>query len=170
MTEEQFDAAQSFWALKDKEAKKMPREQILSWYENFLASHKVLALSTSDGDFVRCTPLEYNYFSGKIWIFTEGGLKFRALRKNRNVCAAVFDTDASFGGLKSVQITGDAEFPELFSDEYLAAAEQRKIPVQALKSLKSPMWLIKIVPSEIICLNSEFKKGGFSTRQIIKKE
>ena len=58
---------------------------------------------------------------------------------------------------------------ELFSDEYKNAAEFRKIPLQALKKLKEPMWLLKIIPIEITCLNSDFKKDGFGSRQIWKR-
>lgn len=170
MTENDFDKAQNFWLEKDKHSKKMTQEEILKWVDNFLCSHKVLALATSADDFVRCTPLEYEWSENLLWIFTEGGLKFKSLRKNKNVCAAIFETDTSFSSLKSVQITGKAEIVALFSDEYIAAAKKRKIPVEMLKKLESPMWLVKIKPAEIICLNSDFKKNGFSSRQIYNAE
>ena len=77
--------------------------------------------------------------------------------------------EASFGGLKSLQIEGTAEIVDLFSDEYKAAAAFRKIPLETLKKLTEPMWLLKITPTEITCLNSDWKKEGFGNRQILRK-
>lgn len=166
MTEEQFNQAESFWTRRDKETKAMEQEDIYKWIDAFLASHSVLALATGDGDFIRCTPLEYGWHEGALWIFTEGGLKFRALRKNPEVAATIFDSGMTPGNLASVQIEGKCEFPEIFSEEYNNAAEFKKIPLNALKELPEPMWLLKIVPAEITCLNSAFRKDGFGSRQI----
>lgn len=166
MTEEQYEQAESFWTRKDESEEKMDTDALYNWIDKFLSSHKVLALATAAGDFVRCTPLEYSWHGGALWIFTEGGLKFRALRENKHVAAAVFDTNPSFGGLKSLQIQGTVEIAALFSDEYEEEAAFRKIPMDALKKLEEPIWLLKIVPSEITCLNSDFKKDGYGSRQI----
>lgn len=170
MTEEQYDEAETFWIRKDKESRAMSQEDIRKWADDFLSSHKILALATGAGDYVRCTPLEYAWYDGALWIFTEGGMKFRALRKNRNVSAAVFEADGGFGRLKSMQIEGTADMVEPFSDEYTRAAEARKIPVEALKKLSEPMWLLKIAPTEITCLDSDFRKQGFGSRQIWKSD
>ncbi len=91
------------------------------------------------------------------------------LKKNKNVAAAIFDTNASFGGLKSLQIEGTAEIVELYSDEYNAAAAFRKIPLETLRKLPEPMWLLKIMPTEITCLNSAWKRDGFGSRQLWRK-
>lgn len=170
MTKEEFDKAESFWIRKDEAEKKMDKASLHAWIDSFLSSHKVLALATGAGDSVRCTPLEYTWHDGALWIFTEGGLKFRTLRRNRNAAAAVFETQTSFGGLKSVQIEGTIEFPELYSEEYVKAAEYRKIPIETLKKLAEPMWLLKMIPAEITCLNSEFRKEGYGSRQVWKNE
>lgn len=42
----------------------------------------------------------------------------------------------------------------------------RCTPIKAIKKLASPMNLIKITPDKIEFLNSEFKKAGFSSRQV----
>lgn len=166
MTEEQFDQAESFWTRRDKESVAMAQEDIFKWIDEFLYSHSVMALATGDADFIRCTPLEYGWHDNALWVFTEGGLKFRALRSNPHVAATVFDSGMTPGNLASVQIEGTVEFPDIFSDEYLKAAEFKKIPADTLKKLPEPMWLLKIVPSEITCLNSSFRKNGFGSRQI----
>ena len=136
MTDEQYAQAESFWTRKDETEKKLDDDALYSWIDEFLASHKVLALATAAKDFIRCTPLEYSWYAGALWIFTEGGLKFKALKENKRIAATVFETSASFGGLRSLQIEGTAELVGLFSDEYKNAAEFRKIPMEALKKLE----------------------------------
>lgn len=166
MTEQEFDQAESFWDRKDAAEKKMNREEIYTWIDEFLSSHKILALATASEDFVRCTPLEYSWHDGALWIFTEGGKKFHGLRKNRHAAAAVFDPDGSFGGLQSLQIDGTVEFIDVDSEEYQSAAAFRHIPMETLRKLPEPMYLLKIIPSEIICLNSAFRKQGYGSRQV----
>lgn len=82
---------------------------------------------------MRCTPVEYSYHDGAFWIFSEGGEKFAALEKNKNVCLVIFDKYQGFGNLKGMQVTGKAVMPEYFSEEYVHAAELRKIPCSCLK-------------------------------------
>lgn len=170
MTDEQFSQAISFWTKKDQGEEKLDQERLSEWIDDFLSSHKVLALAVSSGDFARCTPLEYSWHDGALWIFTEGGMKFRALQVNRHAAAAIFDPAPSFGGLKSTQIEGDIEIIEPFTYEYNSAAAFRKIPLETLKKLPEPMWLLKLVPGEITCLNSDFKKDGYGSRQIWRAE
>lgn len=170
MTEEQYEQAESFWTRKGEAEKKMDSGAVYSWINDFLSAHKVLALATAAEDFVRCTPLEYTWHDDALWIFTEGGMKFRALRKNKNVAAAIYEANPSFGGLKSLQIEGTIEILELYSEEYNQAAAFRKIPLETLQKLEEPMWLLKIVPTEVTCLNSDFKKDGFGSRQLWRKD
>lgn len=85
MTDEQYTQAESFWTRKDETEKKLDADALYSWIDEFLSSHKVLALATATKDFIRCTPLEYNWYNGALWIFTEGGLKFKALKENKHI-------------------------------------------------------------------------------------
>ena len=64
-----------------------------------------------------------------------------------------------------MQVQGVAEIVEPFSEEYLKAAEFKKIPIEMLKKLPEVMNLIKIVPERIDFLNSDFKKDGYGSRQ-----
>lgn len=170
MTEEESRKAENFWKEKDRKSKHMDRDELAGAIDEFLSSHKLLALAAGSSDFIRCTPLEYAWHDGALWIFTEGGLKFRAIRENKQVSAAVFEMNPDFGGLKSMQIQGTVEIADLFSDEYCAAAEFKKIPLETLKKLPEAMWLLKIVPDEITFLNSDFKKDGYGSRQTWKRE
>lgn len=58
--------------------------------EEYILANKTCALATGAGEFVRCTPIEYTYHHGAFWMFSEGGEKFAALEKNKNVCLAIF--------------------------------------------------------------------------------
>ena len=70
------------------------------------------------------------------------------------------------GGLCSAY--GKAELIEPFSDKYNEHAEIKKIPIEALKKLESPMNLICVTPVKMDVLFSDFKKDGYSIRQILK--
>lgn len=165
MDHEGYKNAAEYWQKKDAESVKMPREELLPAAEKYINENNTCALATAAGDLVRCTPIEYIYRDGAFWLFSEGGLKFAALEKNKNVCLAIFDKFGSFAGLKGMQVTGTADVIEPFSEEYNKAAEYRKIPLDALKKLPQPMNLIKIIPSEIEFINSDFKKQGYDVRQ-----
>ena len=101
MTNDQYDAASSFWIKKDSETKHMDDQELYERIDHFLSEHKVFALASGDVSFVRCTPLEYTWHDGALWVFSEGGLKFRALQHNPHISAAVFESNMSFGSLLS---------------------------------------------------------------------
>ena len=100
-------------------------------------------------------------------MFSEGGRKFIGLKKNSHVCLAIYDKYDGFGNLRSLQVTGIAAMVEPFSEEYNAHAAFKKLPLDALKKLPSPMNLICVTPTRIDALFSDFKKDGYSTRQIL---
>ena len=169
MSEMDYEAAASYW--DGKERAEMPSDQVRAWVEAFLGEKGVCALATGAGGYVRCTPLEFSYHDGAVWIFTEGGRKFVGLAKNKRVSVAVFDQDPGFGSLRSVQIQGMAEVVEPMSDGYIAHAEHKKVPVAALQKLVDagrPMNLLRIVPSRADVLCSEFKAQGFDSRQVLE--
>ena len=166
MNEQEYKEAAEYW--KHKECVAMPAEELREFVEDFLAEKHVCALATGADGFVRCTPLEYSYHDGRVWIFTEGGEKFIGLAKNSNVCLAVYDQDPAFGSLRSVQLMGRAELVEPMSEVYVAHAEYKKVPVSALQKLADdghPMRLLRIQPTHLDVLCSKFKEQGFTSRQ-----
>jgi uncharacterized protein YhbP (UPF0306 family) len=167
MNHEDYQKAAKHWQAIDAKSKKMERERLLSEVLTFIQSHNTCALATGTDTFVRCTPLEYVYHHDAFWIFTEGGEKFIALEKNKNVCLAIYQAYENFASIKGMQVMGVAEVIEPFSEEYVAAVEAKKIPLEAFKRLPEPMNLLKITPTRIDFLNSDFKKNGFSSRQEI---
>ena len=66
-----------------------------------------------------------------------------------------------------MQITGLAELVEPFSDTYNAHAAWKNIPLETLRRLSSPMHLIRVRPTRIECLFSDFKELGGSPRQTL---
>ena len=158
-----YQKAASYW--EEKDTIKMEQNELRQEIEQFIASHNTCALATGCNGFVRCTPIEYNYMDGKFWLLSEGGLKFRALEGNKNVCLAIYDSFSGFGSLGGMQITGTAELVEPLSEEYLSLLAFKHISPEKLKKLPSVMHLIKITPVQIEFLSSALKKKGYDSRQ-----
>lgn len=168
MKHQEFQEAAQYWNRKDAENVKMERSELLHMIETYIQENNTCALATGSGSFVRCTPLEYSYFEGAFWIFSEGGLKFKALENNTNVCLAIFDKFDGFGKLKGMQVSGIAELIEPFSEEYRKVAEHKNIPVEGLKKLAHRLYLIRVIPARIDFLNADFKKKGCAARQYLE--
>ena len=164
-----YDLAASHWVEKDKTSVHMEGADLKKKIDEFIGAHNTCALATSCSDMVRNTPIEYNYVDGCFYFFSEGGLKFKCLKDNKNVGIAIFEPYGGFGQLKSLQVEGLAEMVEPFSDEYLKLMEHKKIPVEAMKKLPQPMNLIKVAPAEFDYLDSDLKKEGFGSRQHFDK-
>lgn len=160
-----YNKAASYWIEKDKNAVKMERQALKAKIDAFIGRHKTCALAVADKDFVRCTPIEYNYLEDCFWLFSEGGLKFKALKNNKNVCLAIYDEYAGFGKLGGMQVTGIAEVVEPWSEEYVKLLEFKKLSIEAMKKLPFTMNLIKVKPSVIDILDSSLKKEGVNSRQ-----
>ena len=165
MTHEQYKDAAQYW--DKKEPVPMPEAELKKAVDDYIKANNTCALATGTGDYVRCTPIEYSFHDGKFWMFSEGGKKFIGLETNPNVCLAIFDKYDGFGNLKSLQVMGKAELVEPFSDAYNAHAAYKKIPLTALEKLPTPMNLIRVTPTEINALFSDFKKNGYGSRQTI---
>ncbi len=163
-----YQKASEYWIKKDEASVRMEKADLKKEIDGFVLSHQVCAFACAYRDFVRCTPLEYSYIGGCFYIFSEGGLKFKALEFNKDVCLAIYEDNPSFGNLKGLQVTGKVEIVEPFSEEYEKVATYKKIPIEALKRLPSPMNLLKVVPSEMDYLDSSLKKRGYSPRQVYK--
>ena len=160
-----YDEAANHWLEKDRDAVHMEPAALREKINAFLHAHNTGALATAGGGLVRCTPIEYNYVDGCLYLFSEGGLKFKCLKDNKHVGFAIFEPYGGFGQLKSLQITGTAEMVEPFSKEYQKLLDHKKIPADAIRKLPKPMNLIKIVPESFDYLDSDLKKDGFGSRQ-----
>ena len=155
MTHEEFEKAAQYWNNKDQI--QMPKEALKKAVEKYINSNNTCALATGTGDYVRCTPIEYSYHDGKFWMFSD-----------ENVSLAIYDKYDGFGNLKSIQVMGKAQIIEPFSDIYNAHAEYKKIPLDALRKLASPMNLICVTPVKMEVLFSALKKDGYTSRQTVE--
>ncbi|WP_028235730.1 pyridoxamine 5'-phosphate oxidase family protein [Pseudobutyrivibrio sp. MD2005] len=165
MYEPDYDAAASHWIERDRDSIHMEPAALKEKIVAFIQAHNTCALATASADMVRNTPIEYNYVDSCFYFFSEGGLKFRGLKENKNVGIAIFEPYGGFGQLKSLQIQGTASMVEPFSEEYLKLMEHKKIPVEAMKKLPQAMNLIKVVPTSYDYLDSDLKNNGFGSRQ-----
>ena len=157
--------AASFWIEKDKNAVKMPEQKCKVEIETFINAHSTCTLAVADGDFIRCTPLTYKYRMGKFYIFSEGGLKFRALAQNKNIALAIYDEYKGPGSAKSLQVTGSAQVIGSDDADYvpqLTAAHMNAAHMQSLGLI-----LILITPHVMEYLNASLKDQGFSLRQTL---
>lgn len=168
MTPDEFDEAARYWTEREATSARMPREELQQAIDAFLGTRGVCALATASSDLVRCTPLEYAYRDGRFWIFSEGGLKFHALKESRNVCLAVFNPSYEFGKLESVQVTGIAEIVDPTSEEYERAAAARGLTGDALERVRTRLHLIEVTPTRIDYLSSALRKRGFDARQWVE--
>jgi hypothetical protein len=160
-----YKKAASYWMEKDEKAVQMDRDMLLAQIEKFIFAHNTCALATGYYDFIRCTPIEYNYKDGMFWLLSEGGLKFHGLECNKNVCIAIYDSYKGFNQLGGMQISGTVELVEPWSGEYNDFLAFKGIPAENLKKLSTVLHLIKVTPNCIDFLCSEFKKLGFDPRQ-----
>ena len=160
-----FKKAANYWLKKDEKSIRMNKNELLTHIEKFIMAHNTCALATGYDDFIRCTPIEYNYKEGSLWLFSEGGMKFRALENNKNVCLAIFDNYTRFGQIGGMQITGRVEIVEPWTDEYMKLLEFKKMNVERLRQLTVTLYLMKVIPTQIDFLNSEFTQLGFTSRQ-----
>jgi general stress protein 26 len=165
MTHEDYLKAANHWKVVDAKGKAMEPEKLKQAVETYIKANNTCALATGSGSFIRCTPIEYSYHDGCFWMFSEGGEKFISLESNKNVCLAIFDKYNGFGTLKGMQVMGVAEVVEPFAEEYIRAANFKKIPIEALKKLPEAMNLIKVTPTRIDFLNTEFNQNHYSSRQ-----
>ena len=165
MYQPDYNIAASHWIERDRDSVHMESAALKEKIESFIGAHNTCALATASADMVRNTPIEYNYVKGCFYFFSEGGLKFKGLKENKNVGIAIFEPYGGFGQLKSLQVQGEAVMVEPFSEEYLMLMEHKKIPVEAMKKLPQAMNLIKVVPTTYDYLDSDLKKEGFGSRQ-----
>ncbi len=86
-----YDSAASYWIERDRDSVHMETAALKEKIEAFIGAHNTCALATASADMVRNTPIEYNYVKGCFYFFSEGGLKFKGLKENKNVGIAIFE-------------------------------------------------------------------------------
>ncbi len=170
MTQEEYSKAAKYWTEKETTSKRMDKDALWKAMEAYIQANNTCALATGSGEFVRCTPIEYAYYDGAFWMFSEGGLKFQALAHNKQVCLAIFDSYQGFGKLNGMQISGIAQLIDSDSEAFRKAARHKNIPDAALEKIAHLLHLIKVTPTRIDFLSSSFQKEGYDSRQFLTFE
>lgn len=160
-----YQKASQFWLVKEKDVVSLEKKKLLERIEKFILSHNTLALATGYDGEVRSTPVEYNYYDGFFYIFSEGGLKFKYLEKNKNVSACIFDSYTGFCSIHSLQIKGHCHIIAKEDEEYDSILVKKGLDKKALEKMKVEFYIIKIIPERYDFLDSSLKKEGFSNRQ-----
>jgi len=107
-----------------------------------------LVLATSYEDTPRATPLEFFHEGLTIFIFAEPGGKIANIKRNPNVCAAIYEQPLNHSMTqRSIQIWGEAELITIRSDKKTYKEKTEKWNMREVaKKLMSP--LIKNLPPE----------------------
>lgn len=160
------------WALRLKDIKdslldKLPLSQLREAVENFLKEHNTCTLATGSSRRIRATPLEYIYNQGHIYIFTEGGEKFANLLFSSKISMAIYEDYTDRDSLCGIQITGQANIVEEMA-EYRRVIKIKGMDMHFVKSLPLDLHLIRVDIEKVEFLNSDFKKQGYSIRQVLE--
>ena len=178
MLKEELKCLSNYWFEKDKTAKMVSDEKAREVIDAIINSKCNGVLGTCSDNVPRCTPVDYTYYNGSIYIMTEGGRKLAGIIDGNPVAFSIYNSNGTFGNLHSVQIEGKAEVFLVYEneEEYSKVIEARnskvtndkfKLSVEMIKRLPHEMPLIKIMPSRITLLNSDFTKEGFYQRAIV---
>lgn len=145
----------------------MPTDALRARIDAFLEAHNTLALATGCGKWVRCTPLEYLRVNGKLYILTEGGLKFKGIWWNGAISAAVYDSYAGMDSLAGLQMTGTAVYIDPLSDEYRSVIEARGVQLQQLQQMPAMLHAVRLDITRCELLDGALRKDGYAARQVL---
>jgi len=144
--------------------RKLTKEQLEKEIVQFLSKHKICTLATCSDDMPRSTPVRYLNRGMTIYVFAEGGGKFKNLKKNPNISVSLYGAYRGFLSVKGLQLWGKAEViyqkdKEAFSEAKRMWETQKRRDLDRLKARQIPrvMKVIKITVEKARYLN--FEKG-----------
>lgn len=160
-----LDVGSKLAKVLNKPDKEMNKKELKDEINKFIKINNTCALATGSGDFVRNTPIEYTYYKDNFYIISEGGLKFKGILQNPNVCISIFNSYTSMNELKGMQISGESEIIPCWSEEYIELIKVKELNIESLKSLPFNLNLIKVVPRVFEFLNTDFKENEMDSKQ-----
>jgi len=144
--------------------RKLTKEQLEKEIVQFLSKHKICTLATCSDDMPRSTPVRYLNRGMTIYVFAEGGGKFKNLKKNPNISVSLYGAYRGFLSVKGLQLWGKAEViyqkdKGAFSEAKRMWETQKRRDLDRLKARQIPrvMKVIKITVEKARYLN--FEKG-----------
>lgn len=165
-TDELLDSSVSFMSKMNVNRKAMEPKELKQMIDEFIAQHDAICLACASDDFVRNTPLDFKYCNGCFYLVSEGGLKFRALLQNPNVCLALFDSYKRGGSVTTLQVTGKLTRFPIWSDEYVKALEESWNSVERHKKSTIRINVLKIVPEKYEFFSYNLKKTDYDLKQV----
>jgi flavodoxin len=153
--------------LRDNISHSIPVLELKNSVEEFMNSHNTCTLSSGSNNRVRATPVEYTYYQGQIYIFSEGGEKFANILLNGNVSVAIYDAYTDMEHLAGMQISGIASLVADF-EEYQRVVELKGLNMDFIQQLKVDLKLIRVQIEKVEFTNSKFKEKGYQVRQVLK--
>ena len=113
------------------------------------------------------TPLEYLRVNGKLYILTEGGLKFKGIWWNGAISAAVYDSYTGMDSLAGLQMTGTAVYIDPLSDEYRSVIEARGVQLQQLQQMPAMLHAVRLDMTRYELLDGALRSEGYAARQVL---
>ena len=105
--------------------------------------------------------------NGKLYILTEGGLKFKGIWWNGAISAAVYDSYAGMDSLAGLQMTGTAVYIDPLSDEYRSVIEARGVQLQQLQQMPAMLHAVRLDITRCELLDGALRADGYAARQVL---
>lgn len=146
----------------------MPDERLRAEIDAFLKAHNTLALATGCGKWVRCTPLEYTYMDGRLYLITEGGRKFKGVWWNGAVSAAVFDPYTDMAHTSGLQLTARAAYVDPADPEYERVMAARGLQLVQLQKLPAMLHVLRLDVTRYELLSAALREQGYGAKQVLE--
>lgn len=152
----------------DRPQKTVPKIEMKKSIDQFIKKHNTATIATGYESFIRATPIEYEYKENVFYFISEGGLKYVGIIQNKNISMAIYEEYTGMDNLRGLQITGNCQMIDTYSEEYQEIINLKKLSLEYIKKLPVTLNIFKVTPVKYEFLNSNFKKNGYSAKQILE--
>jgi nitroimidazol reductase NimA-like FMN-containing flavoprotein (pyridoxamine 5'-phosphate oxidase superfamily) len=156
--------------------KQIPRADLTSRIEHFLATHWMGVLCTQGKDGPIGSPVEFYADGTTVYLLPQpNSPKLKAMQRNPRVCFAVHGENSGWASVRGAQLFADVEILAPGTPEHeagMAIYRWQPSAVQLGNSLAHPppLQLAKIDPYRIVYTEQWLRKDGFGPRQIWHKD
>lgn len=162
-----YELAESCMQVINGSEKILDKKLLMEEIKKFILQHNTCALATGFGDYIRCTPIEFAYFNEKFYFITEGGLKFKGILQNPKVSIGIFNNYEGMDKIKGLQVAGIAELIDRNTYEYEEVMKLKGVKLKVLNSIPINLNIVRVKVNKYEFLNSDFKKSGFDSKQVL---
>lgn len=152
----------------DRPQKTVPKIEMKKSIDQFIKKHNAATIATGYESFIRATPIEYEYKDNVFYFISEGGLKYVGIIQNKNISMTIYEEYTGMDNLRGLQITGNCQMIDTYSEEYQEIINLKKLSLEYIKKLPVTLNIFKVTPVKYEFLNSNFKKNGYSAKQILE--